>query len=348
MFTCYILTYIGGNKIKRKILAIILIILFIATAINIQAIKIKKVSENKDCTNLGCIYGVISGETGGYPSFIPFAKVKIEGIRTKLCDILGGYRFFGLPLERSYTITAQAGGYQTDSKTVTLTKENRVEQVFITLLKDRDQTKEECNTKGMIYGHVYETPEQYYAPPPMPFQNVRTDYKSTKTNMFGFYKIRNLPLNEEIDIWTDSSWHHNYEKTVILTEENPSKELDFYLNYIDEEHRDNGVITGTVFGEIGGFQAYVPFADIKIEHLKSKKCGIQGGFIFEELEFDKEYNLTADAYGYYPNYIHLTLTKDNPSKHVLIVLDQDLTERTKVKGIKSTNFLKYLTNNIFS
>lgn len=221
---------------------------------HIQAKNPKKEEKINDCINLGYIYGAIYGETGGYPSFIPLAKVKIDGRPGKLCGMLGGYCFIALPLGRSYTITADANGYQKDSKTVSLTKDKKYDQVLITLLKDRDTSTEEQNCKGEI--------------------------------------------------------------------------------------------TGTVFGEIGGFQDDIAFADIEIIDLEAKKTGLFGGFRFSSLQFNKEYNLTADAYGYFPNHIHVTLTKENPTKHVLIVLDQDIEERAKIKNMKIQNIFRFLTNKI--
>ena len=125
---------------KNKLIVLSLFVLFIITFPSINAITVKKTKdENEKSRCFGTIYGNVFGETGGYPAFIPFARIEIEGLRRKHCDLFGGFVFTGLSLDRMYKVTADANGYEEDTKTVTLTKDEPCKDIMFVLLKDPDE-----------------------------------------------------------------------------------------------------------------------------------------------------------------------------------------------------------------
>jgi hypothetical protein len=118
--------------------AIFLLVLPSANAIILEKkIEIKDSKEQTCC--FGTIYGYVAAETGGYPSFIPFAKIEIEGVRKKICGIFGSYRFIGLPLERTYDVTADANRYRSKTFSITLTNDDPCKELIFVLKEDPDE-----------------------------------------------------------------------------------------------------------------------------------------------------------------------------------------------------------------
>lgn len=79
---------------------------------------------------LGFIYGRIGIYV--WSGWAPLYGVEIDaGIRKKICG--GHYMLCFLPLDRTYTITASNEGWETETKSVTLTEENRFEFIGFTL-----------------------------------------------------------------------------------------------------------------------------------------------------------------------------------------------------------------------
>ena len=128
---------------KKILLAGSLVILLLIPSIS--ALSIDKNDEN--CCFLGTIYGGVGWVTGGYSgAVIPFASIEIEGFRQKHCNIIGGYMFIGLPLDRTYTVIADAPGYESDSVSVTLTQDDQCEEVYIYLEKNDEKDEEQTGT----------------------------------------------------------------------------------------------------------------------------------------------------------------------------------------------------------
>jgi len=120
----------------------------------------KTKSEEPAC--LGSIHGgVIRFYGGGWQDPIPFAKIDI-GIRKTRANRFGQYRINFLPVNRTYTVTASAKGYQSETREITLTAEKPDGTVHFSL-KESDvsipKSKITENTNepaclGSIYGNA--------------------------------------------------------------------------------------------------------------------------------------------------------------------------------------------------
>jgi hypothetical protein len=121
-----------------SLFAILMLVLPIANAINLEKHQEKNDNIEQICC-FGTIYGYVAAETGGYPSIIPFAKIEIEGVRKKICSILGSYIFLGLPLDRTYNLTAHAKGYRSHTFSITLTKVEPCKEQNFVLKEDPDE-----------------------------------------------------------------------------------------------------------------------------------------------------------------------------------------------------------------
>ena len=96
---------------------------------------------------------------------IPFARVRI-GLQTKRTDKEGYYEFTNLPVDKTYTIVADAIGYSRNTEKVTLTtrKPEVWQNIGLHPIFDEDsvnvKTKQEANDEsadlGRIHGSVYE------------------------------------------------------------------------------------------------------------------------------------------------------------------------------------------------
>jgi len=299
--------------------------------------KPKASIEESSCD--GMIYGTVFGIIGGFQAYVPFADIEIEGVKKKKCGLQGGYVFRDLQINRTYNITADSYGYKKRTERVILTEEKPCEDRFFFLEQDLDENSKsktldiDCCFSGSIYGVVTETPEQYYAPPPIPFLTIKTDYKTTKTNFRGKYRLNGLPLNEEIVISTCSSVHYNDNETIILTEENSEQEVNFQITQIPYEPR--GRIYGKVLGIKGDDHIFLPFANIEIEGLENKKCNFNGEYEFYNLELGKVYNVTADYNGYKKLTKNISITEGSRIHQVYFNLEKcdDIKSKSKIFGL---------------
>ena len=140
-----------GKNMKNKILAIIIIVFFITSAINVQAKTINKNYENVETTKksnendienkhavtieadeesscIGLIHGSVGNSHGVYTwTSYPFALVT-AGIKRTRCNIFGDYSMT-LLLYREYYVTAHVKGFEPLTKYVYLTLEEPIQKI---------------------------------------------------------------------------------------------------------------------------------------------------------------------------------------------------------------------------
>lgn len=142
--------------IKRKLTFICLTLIMILIIPSITSFSIN--SNNNDCCSLGSICGGVGWQTGGLSgAVIPFTSIEIEGVRKKHCSVIGTFLFTGLPLDRTYTLIADANGYERDSTTVILTEDDPHEEVYFYLKKDdkEDAGVSNTNTKNFVGDTIF-------------------------------------------------------------------------------------------------------------------------------------------------------------------------------------------------
>ncbi len=117
---------------------------------NVNRVK-TKIVKNNDITNEQTCFGTIVGKTGTYmwSGWCPIYNVKITiGFRTKYSK--PHFFFTGLPLDQTYTVTASKPGWKTETREVTLTKNNPIENIWFEMDDngDKNAKTDEQNKKA--------------------------------------------------------------------------------------------------------------------------------------------------------------------------------------------------------
>ena len=299
--------------------------------------------DNEKSSCGGTIYGYTGDHFDTWGSTpVPLALVD-AGVKKTISGFpMGSYRLTDLPLNQELIVTASKSGYKSDTLKVTLT-ELKPSYYYCFDLKEKEDDsvliKEKTSCVGTVTGQVVWVTGGYSGAV-IPFASVKLDTGRTKLcNAIGWYMFTGLEFDRTYELTADASGYDSQILSVTLTEENPHQELYFYLEKNDDDtvktkvkiNNEKGKIYGTVFGEIGGFQKDLAFADIEIVGLEKKNCGIFGGFEFKDLELGKTYTLIADAHGFDPQTKTVTLTQEKPEEDLYFVLDQNIDEGVKQK-----------------
>ena len=139
-----------------------------------------------------------------------------------------GVNLYFLPIDRTYSVTASAIGYQSETREVTLTSEKpHVIQHFYLKETDEDKAVKQRvilnNDNGRIYGHTVSS----FAWSWNPISNVlvTTGLQGKSTVSDGYYSISGLPLNVPIRITARKFGYYSDSKTVTLTNDDHEEYL---------------------------------------------------------------------------------------------------------------------------
>jgi len=234
--------------LKRKEIAcaiiLLLIVVVIAPGINANILN-KKIEVGEEPACLGSIYGH-TGE-GFIWGFAPVSFAKVQaGCKTTISGpILGKHKIRGLPLG-TYTVTGSKPGYITYTTTVTLTKENPVENIRFDLDDNGDKTektteKNTINNNGKISGDVKTPGFSLLVPVPgirMACGKNYDEYVTTVTDDSGEFEFTDLTYEDSGTVYkvfmlkTPGLIHVRQKKRVTLDSENPEVEIHFILPFV--------------------------------------------------------------------------------------------------------------------
>jgi len=296
----------------------------------------KTKSEEPAC--LGSIRGgVIRFYGGGWQDPIPFAKIDI-GIRKTRANRFGQYRINFLPVNRTYTVTASAKGYQSETREITLTAEKPDGTVHFSL-KESDvsipKSKITENTNepaclGSIWGNTGISDTWGFIT--VGLVKVKAGIKTTYSSpIMGSYKIRNLPLGTYTVTGTKKGYD-TFTKTVKLTEGYPDKQVFVHMEPNDESLNKEKIANEKIvenddsigYGRVSGMVNTVGFLPMEISGAKfvlegglTKRITFSGPLGFYRFNFvtvGRQYTLTVSHPDYKTESTSFYLSPDDPFK----------------------------------
>jgi hypothetical protein len=227
------------NKIIQ-IMVFLLLIIFITPNLNASILK-KTIDEDESlCT--GMIYG--HTHTAYCWSWVPVNFAFVDaGIKNTYSTFNGFYVLSGLPLGKTYTVTASKKGYNAKMHQITLTRDCPVVKQFfdlqpidenVKLIKDEKEIIVNNSFNfGIIIGKTFWRGGWGFGH--LPFVNIfaigKYYYRNKKSGAFGnFYII--LPLDKDITITAYKKGYDSDVKTVKLTKDERFKIMTFTLQIL--------------------------------------------------------------------------------------------------------------------
>jgi len=188
--------------------------------------------------NAGKITGLISVYTSSWkiPEPLSGMKITVDG-RHDYSDELGQFEINNLALNKNYEVVFSYGLKTVRTKDVYLSTDDPdcyLPEDFA--IRDLSKTKEKTTAGiGEIYGHTGTS--HIWGFTPVPFATVTAGFKCTiSAYPLGYYSIKGLPLNQKITITATKRGHTEFTTTVVLTENNPSKQV-----FLDIERDGEGI-----------------------------------------------------------------------------------------------------------
>jgi len=241
---------------KVMIFALIFFILTASIVPSFNAYHSETIEENeKEEESKFFGFGFIYGRIGTYvwSGWGPLYDVEIDaGIRKKICG--GHYVLCFLPLDRSYTITASKEGWETETREITLTNNNRIERLDFTLRSDDNY---QINVKhsnensdisfynndkmnlckslkfGLIFGNTQWMKD--WSGGPIMFTRIvaigEGYYREKHSGFLGIFFLI-TPLDKEICITASKIGYETETISVTLTEKNRFEYVSITLNEI--------------------------------------------------------------------------------------------------------------------
>ena len=243
MYTCYILTIIMVQNMKKKVISLLILALLIVITINIQAKTTKISNENVIENNLtdiidndelttctGLIYGKVGNSHGVYNwTTCPFALVT-TGIRRTRCNFYGEYKLSHLPLNRLYKLTAHFMEYK-PTEYVKLTTEEPVKKLNFDMYQSEPVNIEHENKSPACFGFIYGITGGVYdhASWPVGFTTLEFGNRKKISGYFGFYTIGFLRIGETYSITASKKDYIPLTLEVTLTAEKPIQWISFFM-----------------------------------------------------------------------------------------------------------------------
>jgi len=215
------------KKIQKYITVfVVLLLLFIilpnATSKNIT--NEKNVLEKNQ--NTGKISGLISIYTPSWkiPEPLSGMKITVDG-KHDYSDDLGQFEINNLALNKNYEVVFSYKFKTVRTKDVYLSTDDPdcyLPEDFH--IRDLSKTKAKTTSSGTIYGNTGTS--LIWGFTPVPFATVTAGFKCT-TSLYpmGSYRISGLPLNQQITVTATKRGFTEYTTTVVLTENNPTKQV---------------------------------------------------------------------------------------------------------------------------
>lgn len=325
----------------------ILLGILITPSINAAILKeIEEIEDNEESTCLGVIDGFTSYITAFHTEPLPFTLVEVKGdllYRRDRSNIISYFRIAGLPLGKTYNVTASKRGFNSETKTAILTSDEPKVRLFLTLRENDDSiisnninklnvnragNNEEPACLGSIYGH---TGEGYiWGFSPVRFAKVQAGGRTTISGpIMGEYKIRGLPLGT-YTVTGSKPGYITYITTVTLTERYPDKQV--FIDLQPNEDSVNKAITqvkneeteyvGKIYGYTQcshGVWTWDPIPNAMVRTgFKITRSDDEGYYEITGLPIDRTYRVVANRFGYLRTVEKVTLTAEKPEVELYI------------------------------
>ena len=307
-------------------------------------------------------YGMIVGFVGtyGFPPPLPItgAKLVLEGgscKRIAFSGPYGGFRFYFLEFERQYTITATHPYYQTVTKTITISADDPIYLLGISM-KDKDESKtksEEPACLGSIRGGVI----RFYGggwQDPIPFAKIDIGIRKTRANRFGQYRINFLPVNRTYTVTASAKGYQSETREITLTAEKPDGTVHFSLKESDvsipkskiTENTNEPACLGSIWGNTGisDTWGFITVGLVKVEAGGKSTISslIMGFYKIRNLPLGT-YTVTGTKKGYDTFTDTVTLTEGHPDKQVFVHMepnDENVKEKTNKEKIANEKIVE--------
>jgi len=218
------------NTNKIITISVVLLLLFLI----VPSATTKEINNERDIlgknTNTGKISGTLSLYTSSWivPEPLSGMKVTVDG-KNDYSDIHGYFEIKNLPLNKNYEVVFHFKGRKVRTRDVyisTNSPDYTLNEDFH--IRDLYKSKEKTTTEiGTIYGNTGTS--LIWGFTPVPFATVTAGFKCTVSLYpLGSYRITGLPLNKKITVTESKRGYTECTKTVILTDNNPAKQV--FLN----------------------------------------------------------------------------------------------------------------------
>ena len=227
------------NYNKNVVKLIIFLLLIISIAPNINAFILEKTIDEYETLCIGSIYG--NTHTAYCWSWMPVNFARVDaGIKKTYSTFNGFYIISGLPLGRTYSVTASKKGYHSKTHHITLTKDCPAVKQLFDLQPDEEDEKLDKDTKeiivnnslnfGILIGKTYWM--KGWGIGTLGFVNIfaigNLYYRNKMSGAFGYFYLL-LPLNKEITITAYKNGYDSDVTKVKLTENERFKIMTFTL-----------------------------------------------------------------------------------------------------------------------
>jgi len=203
----------------------------------------EEISEDLKEQGFGLVLGTTSWKKGWCMGELPGVKVVVIGEsvpRVKISNIFAHFQFI-LPIDNAYTITGTKSGYEGDSKTITLTKDEPLQFVDLVLEAHGNSKQSREKTESV---KIEETPKQevsncfgtiigktgaYIWSGWGPVNNVKITIGSRTKYSNPHFFFTGLALGQTYTVTASKPGWKTQTKEVTLTEKNPIANIQFDL-----------------------------------------------------------------------------------------------------------------------